>query len=193
MPIKHKNSNISCWHEWRLNFWGITKSANTSIKTLLLNNKEINKDNCGQVHSLKEVSYISTCTALNNGYENFTLVRNPYDRFMSMYKDLVLKRPYLPIKCKYRTGRHNLSIDDFIEKVILLSNDIHVRPQHLFLNEAKEIKIFKLEQINKLEKFLKAKIPLTNKTNGTIELTAAQKEIIFDKYQEDFEQFNYIK
>lgn len=195
MSGKYKKLNISEWNDWGLNFWGITKCGNTSIKKLLLKNNEKTIDDKAyrKFHAATHIKYINISTALNNNNINFTLVRNPYDRFTSMYKDLVLKRPDLPIKCKYRTGRQNLSIDDFIKDIILLSEDIHIKPQSSFLKGANNIQIFKLEEINKLEKFLNAKIPLLNKSDGKIELTAAQKEVIFDKYQEDFEQFNYIK
>ena len=81
------------WSELGINYWGINKNATSTI-TLHFGQLvgDISKPTEDQIHqgvawkiSQNQDRYISSDEALNNGYKNFCVIRNPYDRFVSCY------------------------------------------------------------------------------------------------------------
>lgn len=125
--------NISKWPEHKVNYWGITKCGNTSIKWSLLGETKlddhvINTDSHNRwVHRATQADYINSTHALSNGYVNFATVRNPYLRAESMWRDFCIKRPNL------LPSYGNLSFAQFINKLILtddsVNTNVHLRSQ----------------------------------------------------------------
>lgn len=204
--IKEKNHlkgryNITSWPDRHLNFWGITKCANTSIKKSLLgeNINEFDPEYSNfEVHDVSKALYIDKSTALSNGFDNFTVVRNPYTRCVSMYKDFVLKR-FNQNLIGFNINREGMTFDDFLKKIIIKSkdqDDIHLRSQTSFLKFEGSVavdNIFKIEDIHPIEKFLDIHIPMINISKGEISLQDSHKSIIYDRYEQDFINFNYEK
>lgn len=194
--------NISQWNDLGLNYWGITKSGNTSIKHALITasnteilRKKIDKHNTDSwVHDEKNISYIDQTTALSNGNINFTVVRNPYDRFISMYKDT--QRRHNHFFKKFKTTRIS-SIDDlisFIEGFVDCDREVHFRTQSYFIVSNDVVvppKIFDINEIDEIEEFLGTSIQRMNSINSDIELTTKQKQRVFNIYQKDFELLGY--
>lgn len=193
--------NITSWADERVNFWGIPKSGNTSVKTALLR-EDTNKNNSSvinqEVHDINKILYIDKNTALTNGFKNFTLVRNPYERCISMYKDFVLKRPTHLIE-GIDFDRTNMSFDKFLSEIIKVvedTGDMHIRSQTSYLMQNNNIvveHIFKIEEIYKLAQFLNLPITCINTSEGKLNLNQQQKNIIYDRYNNDFKYLGYQK
>lgn len=119
-----------------------------------------------------------------NSYFKFTLVRNPYDRFLSMYVYL------------NKLERKNTSLENFINTFDKRLKDMNyfTRPQSEFTKGADYIG--KYENINDDFKKLcnrvgvKGVLPYRNKALvDKPSLSKAQKKVIENIYKEDFELF----
>ena len=196
--------NITSWEKLNVNYWGIPKSGNSSVKKKLIESStdihevddSIHTYDHHIYHSIAVCKYITKKEAISNGFTNFTLVRNPYNRFISMFKDL--KRTgtdYFSIKEKNVNTVDNLL--HFIENTETSNLNYHFRSQSSFVFVNGKIaaeKVFKLEEMKKLELFLNlGKFDIVNKIDADIVLTEKQKEKIYDIYHKDFKLFGYKK
>lgn len=198
MSIKIKY-NISQWDSLKLNYWGITKAGNTSMKYALLEkcNKKLEAVDKSTVwvHSMKIANYIDRKTAHSNGYKNFSITRNPYDRTLSMYKDFKKRKStiYSGIAKKFDIN----SFDDFLEFLLSREVDkinIHFKSQSYFISENGKILVDTFIDINEVEKINKLfdiNIPHINKIPAKMQLTNEQCKKINTIYAKDFKLFNY--
>lgn len=181
--------NITVWPNLKINFWGIPKCGNTSMKYALLVNSGINgkKDDVMKwVHNHGGATYTDIKTAISNGYQNVTITRNPYDRFVSMYKD-VLRRPNM---FKLNSVK---SVDSFIK---VLNNksvkDMHFKLQCEFIapknNIIPEI-VLDLDTLD--ENFMNLNIQKYNTINREVTLTNEQKQRVHELYRKDFDLLGY--
>jgi hypothetical protein len=173
------NHNITVWDTYRINYWGITKCAHTSIKMALSSSRskkfsinslrsDINhKESLDQIwihYDMLRCKYITRVEAARNGFENITVIRNPVDRFISQFHFMrkcndigILDIPVV------NTYDHLL---DMIETGDNL--DIHFRPQTSFICENNKLlvdRIFRVEELSSLEQYLSISIPHYNKTD----------------------------
>jgi hypothetical protein len=191
--------NISIWEQHQLNYWAVTKCANTAIKVALsgynINPSKINHK-VKWVHNPDNVIYTDRETALSNGYRNFSVIRHPYDRFISLYKDQGLRRPL------FKNLEDN-SLDIFLNKILETQfddndSDPHVRSITSYLcDENKNILVDDVVKLNKAKSYLEnknLKLNVFNKTEEIkIELTDKQKEKIYNRYEADFIIFGFKK
>tara|TARA_B100001287_G_C22511130_1_gene448329 strand:- start:107 stop:802 length:696 start_codon:yes stop_codon:yes gene_type:complete len=143
--------NITSWPNLGLNYWGITKCGNTSIKHHLF------KQTSGSVFTRPELDIhdgvdteeISPKEANENGHRNFCVVRHPVSRFFSMYKDMCLSRPE---RGKLAGVEQNWSPLDLINFIMNVEDrkmlDVHFVEQNRFIKEAKNCIIIKLERLS---------------------------------------------
>jgi hypothetical protein len=92
--IKSKH-NITAWPEFKLNYWAVPKCANTAIKACLAKkptNNEFSKEKW--VHNPTNLNYITDKESFKNGFTNFSVIRHPYERFISLFKDHGMQRPF---------------------------------------------------------------------------------------------------
>jgi len=189
--------NITAWPEFGVNFWGIPKCGNTSVKIALYG---IDKDrsviegkqnantfyrvNSKWVHELEVVNYIVPEEALENGLNNLTVIRNPLDRLNSQFfynfRAKILKITYVD------------QLLDHVEMTSELDRNMHFRSQKFFIAENSKLlvdKIFKLEHIQELENFLGIQIPITNQSMAKLTFTKQQISRIKKLYKEDFDLY----
>lgn len=190
MSVKLKY-NISHWQELNINYWGITKCYNTSIKYALAEktNKNLKQvDNtCEWVHDQKLIRYIDRNTALKNGCINIALTRNPFDRFISLYKD-VHRRKTLSKKVGSK-----ISIDsvlNYIERTNEEKRDVHFRSQCYYICENDKI-IPDVITINEFEKMINTKVKKLNSIDQSVVLTDEQRKRVYNLFQKDFELLGY--
>jgi hypothetical protein len=187
---------ISEWSNYRLNFWNIPKCGATAVKAALLNEKISNPyDINSELHSIDKQKYIDINTALTNGFKNFTVVRDPYDRVISMYKDFGLRRP------KHIKGHKNDMLKNFnyfLDEVIYKSDDKTCDPHfrsmssYIFLNE--KILVDNIFNLQNVKDFLNNYGLSFNPANMTkpldLKLTEEHKEKINQRYKKDFDLLN---
>ena len=189
------NYNIISFPELSLNYWAIPKAYNTSIKFSLFQaiGRDLSTIKEEQIHSVDLNRYIDKPTAYSNGFINFSCVRHPYDRVLSLYKDFGLSgRGQLG---KLKGGE---SLTEFIEKTMNStdSDNIHLRSQTYFLydilNNPWFPNIFKTSEVwIFLSKFGIKESFLNKSASKEIKLNKYEKTLIFDRYVTDFKNFNF--
>ena len=149
---------IFSYPKYSLNYWSIPKSASTSIKYALLQKEPFTNRHYAKdpkfhgdflrwhriLHTLsnKEQISIEVEGALSNGFKNFTAVRHPYERFISMYKDFVFRRPKEDIAPSAFSIEEFPSIDIFIDAILedhpedLEETNPHIRSQSSYVCDA---------------------------------------------------------
>ena len=188
--------NISVWPNLKLNYWAIPKVANTAIK-VALSGYDVNPNKIHSkvkwVHNPNNVTYVDRETALQNNYRNFTVIRHPYDRFVSLYKDFGLRRPLIKTK-------DISTVDNFIRFINLHhynddDSNIHIRSMHYYLTDGNNMLVDDVIQLNDAAAYLKQHnldLKIFNKTSELdITLTDKQKENIYNRYKKDFETFGF--
>jgi hypothetical protein len=169
-------------------FIHIPKNAGTSIETLFANSSfRIQPNKHANIHEIKK-----KFPKLYDSHRKFTIVRNPYDKMVSWY--FYLKR-------KVGEKHKVVEFNDWIKDPQLFwhaDDPIHfLDPQHTWIDDT--VKVIKFENLNEeLNEFFKEdiKLPITNKSNHDHYSTYYNRkslDIIYDRYEEDFEKFNYKK
>ena len=201
MDQKRKFSyyNISTWPERGINYWGIPKCGNTSIKYALRGcrpDRYEEHDQAEWVHHKDQAEYITPDEALSNGRTNITVVRHPYDRVMSLYRDFVLRRPK-----NHSKGARTL--ENFIYNVIIESDDtidtnLHYRSISYFIANTNRTsllvdKVFDISNIDYVyQKYGLDNIVLNKSPVYTEDaLSTVHKKLIFNRYRDDFRLLGY--
>lgn len=194
MDDTYKKINITIWPQYRLNYWGITKCANSAVKSSLMNHnvKNINKRD-KSLHSSKNVTYISQEAALSNNYVNFSVTRDPYERFVSLYKDFGCDR-YKAIGLQ-----DSVSFDYFIDYALeKFPNDncnIHFKSQSSFIANKYELLFDNVFDISRVPEFLLSYGVNLNYANVSksqeVILSSVHRQRIFDRYENDFVLLGY--
>lgn len=200
--IKSKH-NITEWAEHRLNYWAIPKCANTAIKACLAGKPTNNQYSREKwVHNPTNLNYISDRDAFANGYTNFSVIRHPYERFVSLFKDHGMQRPFKKIYNK--DNEHMIGNLDYFVRAVFDKYptdegcDAHVRSLSFYLVKKNKPRIDNIILVDDAADFLsKYNITLKqiNKTDPSIkiELTDKHKELIYERYKKDFEIFKFDK
>ena len=121
------------------------------------------------------------------GWKIFTAVRNPYDRFVSHYKNFL--------------APHGLLFDEYIEQFSLADHrfDNHLRPQHELVGSNLSLydHIGRVEHMHELYSYLETVVgPIEHvKANTTrssdCSLTGSQRHKVYEIYKGDFELLGY--
>jgi hypothetical protein len=183
----------------KLNYWGIPKSGNTSLKICLLKSTDKRISRTGDIyqawaHSEDNIKYITKEEAIENGYLNFTVVRDPYTRFESMLKDIKRRNG------QFFKGKKIETIEDFfnyLEKTEDNKRNVHFRSQSYFITKDNKLaleNVFKLENTEEIEHFINLKLEKYNSIFSNItQFTGIEKERIYKIYKNDFKILGYNK
>lgn len=189
----------------------IPKAANTSMGyAMLLKRYPQLKNKTVDETQINFLSDVNLNRLKDVGTETFfTVVRNPFARLVSVYRDFFetdhgnfLYQDYL-----FGILEQNMSFAEFVDRIGQIPDrlkDQHFKPQHLFLQpyERNEIpvKIFQLEEQQNLKGFLNAhSMELTHRNKSTEPYEYAQYytpgliEQVHKIYQTDIDRFDYHK
>ena len=103
-------------------------------------------DSNAEIHQEHRARYITPEQANQNDFQTFTIIRNPIDRVRSMWRDFHGKRNGL-------LGQRDMSFEDFVDKVIVPSDDtentnVHLRSMHYFIKDIKNPTLVLLDDLN---------------------------------------------
>ena len=177
-----------------------------------------NKDNLFGLYNIKDNHYLTLqhltlnemikYDFINKNIENqyiFTVIRNPYDRILSLYKNWFNIYKSLDI---FLDELEKLNIDKYEHNGIVTNNNnfnyknmtsklseikYFVIPQYYYIdnNENYKVNIIKYDEIETLNEKLKLNIKYKKSHNNN--LTEIQKNKIYNIYKIDFEKFNFQK
>jgi hypothetical protein len=187
----------------------IPKSANTSISMTVLQKKYPAIST--KVITKKEINFLAD---VNLSYEindssYFTVVRNPLARLVSAYRSFFENNSPDYIYGNYLFGilPQHLSFSDFVDRISRIPDslkDPHFKPQSCFLGYYREqkipVKVFKIEESEKLEEFLQQnglQLQHLNKSPEKYDYRNYFDDktlmLACELYRVDIEQFNYTR
>jgi hypothetical protein len=193
-----------------LSYIRIPKSANTSLSFAFL--EKIYPTLASHELTDEQINYV---TDRNLSYEvnkknssdiYFTVVRNPFIRIVSVYRDFFEGNHQDFIYQDYLFGVINkhFSFDEFLNRVAKIPDflkDQHLRPQHLFLKyyqiRNSKIHVFKLEDKESIQQFLKPygiHVPHRNRSTSydvASYYTFKSLQLVNVIYKKDIELFGY--
>jgi hypothetical protein len=192
-----------------LGYVRIPKAANTSISYAMLMKKysalkEKNPDEA-QINFLADVNLQSIEETRVENF--FTVVRNPFARLVSVYRDFFETKHAEFIYADYLFGilPKNISFAEFVSRINRIPDslkDQHFKPQHLFIkpyeNQGIVVKTFQLETASALESFLNEHgMELTHRNRNSEEYDYTQYynssllRQVYEVYEADIKKFAY--
>lgn len=193
-----------------LSYIRIPKSANTSVSYAMLVKKypalKAQNPDEARINFLADVNLHAAREA---GHETFfTVVRNPFARLVSVYRDFFETNRAEFIYAGYLFGilPQKISFAEFVNRISRIPDrlkDQHFKPQHLFIEpyESKgiSIKSFQLEESPELESFLKEhRMELTHRNKSAVTYDYTQYyspyvlRQVFEIYECDIKKFGYL-
>ena len=148
--------------------------------------------------------YLRTTSLPEGDYKKFAIVRDPYQRIVSVYLDLFDKSSPVFSYSSYWFGilDRNMSFKDFIKVISEIPTQFlgpHFSPQYFILNEISDVTIFRMEEdMKELAEFLQGLgigLEHRNKSRTVYDyLTYYDKEtfaLVRKLYAGDVERFGY--
>ena len=190
-----------------LSYIRIPKSASTSMsKEMLEKIYPALKQKAITENQINFLTDVNLQPALEDSVNLFTIVRNPFSRLVSVYRDFFEKKNNF-IYRDYLFGvlHQHISFSEFVDRITCIPDqlkDQHIRPQHTFLKyyekQNLDVKIFKLEHSEQLNQFLSQydmKLPHLNKSAERYDFRSYYDAYTLNKvytlYQVDIEKFDY--
>lgn len=211
--VKYNRQTPCIYHYIKTVFHGIPKNASTSVKNILYeanwgkpfegNKQWVHKGNEKGGSIYPSIDMVQS--SKYDSYTHFTVVRNPYSRFISFYSDLFLGTTKIrnntpPFYTDNSIKLKQTPVDEVIDIICTYSDDEadeHFASQSSFVYKD-SIHFLKMETIDEewismcdhLNIAHKA-LPVYNKSSNNVYLTEDQKSKIYNRYKEDFERFKY--
>jgi hypothetical protein len=189
----------------------IPKSASTSICFMML--KSMYKGLPEKKISAEELNFLADAHLRNEIPATptseilFTVVRNPFARIVSVYRDFFEKPSGNFIYEDYLFGIFNkqISFQEFVDRLEAIPDmlkDQHIKPQYMFadlyLKKSSNIVILKLEKPQELNSFLSIyglEMPLLNKSEQDYDYKTYYTPEIYRTvsriYKKDIQKFQY--
>lgn len=193
-------------HERKFIYWKNPKAACSSILQIFLDNKIIEgpKTNLHKKQKIESAGWMHACRHYD--YFQFSFVRNPWDRFVSLYLDKTQSVIGTKWEMKAWAKYKDHSFEDFVKAIHKTGpNEIdrHSRAQFLNINRLNGINyIGKVENFSRNITTVSNKIGIDkleiHKINSTKNRKPYQfyyneetKEIVAEMYKKDIELFKY--
>ncbi|MBX2947332.1 MAG: sulfotransferase family 2 domain-containing protein [Cyclobacteriaceae bacterium] len=188
----------------------IPKAASTSVSSEMLNlitpNLKNESFNSTQINFLADAWLQTSLPDQLKTFTGFTVVRNPVDRIISVYRDFFSTDTNKPFIYQNYLGGilpRPLSFDEFIARISRIPDrfkDQHFKPQYLFLKPYQQkrinVSVFKLEEPERLQEFLhpfNLALPHLNKSPETMAVECSDNTLnaIRRMYAFDFRVYGY--
>ena len=201
-----KFDNVTSYQNYKLNFFAVTKCGGTAIKAALLKEKIIDSSSLryDYVYDHPEAVYITKehASLMSDEWLNFSVIRHPYERFMSLYKHFIIRDPLRRKELHPHLQQHG-GLDYFAD--FLFDNtdnetcNHHMKSICSFLMDKNDVIIpdivFRFEEeYDTLIDFLNSygcTLEQANVSNINLELSSYTKRLITERYALDFETFNF--
>jgi hypothetical protein len=170
-----------CWYNTnnKINFIAIPKNASTSIRNGL---------------NLKSMgNYFTVSEDFKNEYKNITVLRNPLERIVSAYLEVLIRLHDGPKTGEKKFFHMSESIDRFREFISELERDTydaHVEPQYFYISDnggniLPFYKILKFEKIMEDFKDLKDELKLKENLPHLNSKPQQRKNMVYSYLQQD--------
>ena len=196
--------NIVWYPELNVNYFAVTKSVCTAMMASLGKIDIIDPSSSRYDYIYNSLTFITKEYAQTNGCKNISVIRHPYNRIVSLYKHFVLKDPSRTKELLTGLEVNDLKgIDDFVAKVIphfsAKNPNHHLKSiGHFLCDEVGKVipdLIFKIEEdreeISTFLASLGCEFKIANTSSFDVKLSKESKDIIFERYQKDFNLFKF--
>ena len=196
--------NIVWYPELNVNYFAVTKAVCTAMMASLGKIDIIDSNSSRYDYIYDSLTFITKEYAQTNGCKNISVIRHPYNRVISLYKHFVLKDPSRVKELQTGLEVNDLKdVDDFVAKVIphfpAKNANHHLKSINYFLGDKKgnvvPDLIFKIEEDKEKIKIFLASLgcdfKVANTSSFNVELSNESKDIIFERYQKDFNLFKF--
>ena len=219
---------VTCVPDYKVGYIAIPKVANTSllnsmfslypesrrakiIQTIKESDPPVDFDSPGIVHFRKGMMFDLVAKANREMLIDkfvFSCVRDPVKRFVSFYRDKILRwDPFIEEKLLSLGFKKGMPLDKCIDNLVSIEHsdlDTHILPMSYFLYHEKKLIpdfVFKIENFDSgwsvVEEYLGKKLPVGRDNNSDnqevekISLDNNQVSILRDYYQSDCKLFGY--
>lgn len=192
--------------EFKIAVFCITKAANGAIKTAFM--KALGATDLSNPHDPSHFTYAGKekIALLPDDWFTFTIVRNPYDRMVSLWANKCRDYHHI-IFARHGVGPFD-NFTDFAEAISKQQNfDIHWESQYETLvldGEMVPKHLYKYERLGEVWKFIQAQcagqglgVPDLEVRNESSHkpwedyYTPETRKLIYNRYRKDFETFGY--
>lgn len=192
-----------------LSYIRIPKAANTSLSYAVLVKQlpQLQSATESEINFLADANLKPATEATTETF--FTVVRDPFKRLVSVYRDFFESDHSHFIYQDYLFGilPKKLTFPEFVDRVNKIPDplkDQHLKPQHYFLKPYQQQGIspiiFQLEEREKLQAFMTSQgLELTHRNKSgeaydyTQYYTPHLLDIVYEMYRTDIEMFGYAK
>jgi len=208
----HQEVNIYI-PQLNLIYISISKTGISSIRSMFLDKVGIKYDDKEydtiHIEVKKAFKYISKSKIVdNNKAFKFSVVRNPFDRLVSCYKNKILEEEYLPMQSGYGGIFYKgMPFDKFVLSICKIPDifsDRHFKSQYSYLYYKDNLIVDYLGKFENLDtdlaiiidKYELGDIPHINKSKVKSDYkdfyTSELVEHVYNRYKNDIEKFNYV-
>lgn len=197
-------------HQQKLFYVRIPKAASTSLGSeilkLIIPDLKTETLTSTQINFLVDAWLQTSLSEQLKTFTGFTVVRNPVDRIISVYRDFFAPDSTKPFIYQNYLGGvlpKTLSFDEFIDRINRIPDrfkDQHFKPQHLFVKPYQQkginVRVFKLEKPEPLQQLLQPfgiMLPHLNKSPQTTPVSIRENTLntIKKMYAFDFKVYGY--
>jgi len=199
-----RGQNIVWYPELNVNYFAVTKAACTAMMASLGKIDIIDPSSSRYDYIYDSLIFITKEYAQTNGCKNVSVIRHPCNRIVSLYKHFVLKDPSRVKELLTGLEVNDFKgIDDFVAKVIphfpAKNTNHHLKSiGHFLCDESGKVipdLIFKIEEDkDEIKTFLAShgcEFKIANTSSFDVKLSKESKDIIFERYQKDFNLFKF--